>query len=67
MISLDSLTSHQRLHLFIAKTIRRMVVDHPGGLHVRINDGGADKVEAAAFKVPGDFIGQGVSAGIPEP
>ena len=57
----------QPLHLFIAKTVRRMVVDHPGGLHVRIDDGRPDEVEAAAFEVPGDFIGQGVSAGIPEP
>ena len=36
-----------------------MVVHHPGGLHVRINDGWPDEVEAAPFQVPGDFIGQG--------
>ena len=43
----------------MAKTVRRMVVDHPGGLHVRVDDGRPDEVEAAAFQVPGNFIGQG--------
>ena len=54
----DSLASHQPLHLLMAETIRRMVINHPGRLHVRINDGRPDEVEAALFEVSGNFIGQ---------
>ena len=48
--------SQQCVYFSIPETIRRMVVDHAGGLHVGVYDGGADEVEAAAFEVPGDFI-----------
>ena len=36
-----------------------MVVDHGGGLHVGVDDGGSDEGEAAGFEVFGDGIGEG--------
>ena len=34
-----------------SKTIDNMIVDHPGGLHVRIADRRTDEFEAALFQI----------------
>src|SRR6266567_1602026 len=37
--------------LSMPKTASQVIVDHPGGLHEGVADGGPDKVEAAAFQI----------------
>jgi hypothetical protein len=47
------------LDLSIAKTINNVVVHHAEGLHVRIDDRGADEGEPAYFKILAEGIGFG--------
>src|SRR5882672_10079672 len=37
--------------LSMPKTASQVIVDHPGGLHEGVADGGPDKVEATAFQI----------------
>lgn len=45
------------LHFFISKTVDFVIVDHAGGLHVCVDDGGSDKLKSAFFEVFGDAVG----------
>ena len=35
----------------VAETVDHVIVDHAGGLHVGVDDGGADEVESPLFQV----------------
>ena len=46
-----------RPHLAVAETVDGMVVNHSGGLHERVADGGADEPESPPAQVPAHRLG----------
>ena len=49
--------------MHVAEAGGEVVVDHAGGLHVGVDDGGADEVEAAVFEVFAEGVGEGGAGG----
>ncbi len=43
----------------MAETAHDMVIDHPGRLHVRVNDRRADETEAALLQILAQRVGLG--------
>ena len=50
--------SRRARQLGVAETVRRMVIHQPHRLHVRVDDGGPHKTEAALFQILADRIRQ---------
>ncbi len=48
----------QDLYLVVAEAVCCMVIDHAGGLHVGVDDGGADEFETSNFQVFAYFVGK---------
>src|SRR3984957_428099 len=46
----NSPTAHDAGQFGVAEAVHRMVIDHAGGLHEGVADGGADKAEAALLE-----------------
>src|SRR5436190_5914798 len=56
--SSGAMSARQLLHRLVAVAVNHVVVHQPAGLHEGVNDGGADKSEAALFHVLGNFLRQ---------